>query len=129
MKRIIKIALTSCCAMFFSCCECNPFTTCITYEVDGTASYVSVLYNNDSGDNEYHSSIALPWVKKFSVKYGNDETYGGLSCGDGYPAYISATAYRTFGKVTVRIYVDGKLVREKSNTTTDMTATAFYSVR
>lgn len=72
----------------------------VAYRVTGTASKVSLTYNNAQGGSEQISSAAVPWFKQFSAESG---TF----------LYVSAqNSDESGGTVHVEIIVDGSPVRQ-----------------
>lgn len=73
----------------------------IRYEVTGTSGYVSVTVSNGSGGTEQFNEVTTPWKKTYITKSGH--------------LYVSAQNQRSSGSVVVKIYVDGKVVKESSS--------------
>ncbi|MDR3013461.1 MAG: hypothetical protein LBU70_09695 [Chitinispirillales bacterium] len=125
MKRTVAIALTLLSLIFFSC-DCDGcWGNKIVYLVDGVASNIRVEFHNEYGDLEAFSSIALPWRKEFNVQFRGAEYYGGDYSGY-FPAYISA--HPRYGRVTVSIYVNGKLKATKDSAPPNRIAATRFAV-
>jgi hypothetical protein len=69
----------------------------ITYQVDGSAKFVSLTYNNEEGGTQQRK-VSLPWKESFETKPGSF-------------LYISAQNQNEYGSLTVSIFVDGKPFR------------------
>jgi hypothetical protein len=76
-------------------------TYSVTYKVTGTASRVSLTYENAQGGTE-QTSARIPWDKSFTTGRGNF-------------LYISAQNKGEIGSVTCQIWVDGVKWRESTS--------------
>ncbi|MCL2689100.1 MAG: hypothetical protein FWE57_04550 [Chitinispirillia bacterium] len=100
----------------------------MSYRVSGSSSSsVSVMFNNDFGDERHYYSIDLPWSYTFTIK-DRGEFYFGGDYGDYFPASVSARRSTYTGPLTVTIYVNGKAVASASSTETRPTAEVRYKV-
>jgi len=77
----------------------------VVYEVTGTASSVSITYQNESGGTAQQDSIGLPMTNKA----GQSGMH--FKMDDGAFMYISAQNEGSTGSVTCTIKVDGKTVK------------------
>ncbi|MGA2669451.1 MAG: hypothetical protein ABSF32_11150, partial [Ignavibacteria bacterium] len=71
------------------------------YEVTGTSGLVDITISNESGGTEQFSNVTTPWKKSYYMKSGH--------------VYISAQNQRERGTVNVKVYVDGKVLKESSS--------------
>ncbi len=83
----------------------------VVYEITGTAESVDVTLNSASGGTEQYSNVSVP----HSYRYSNFQ--------DDF-LYISAQNNGDTGTVTVKIYVNGKLVKSASSSGAYVIATA-----
>lgn len=73
----------------------------VTYSVEGSASTVSLTYNNGQGGTEQEKA-AVPWTRNITAKEGDF-------------LYISAQNQDEYGDVIVRITVDGQEVKRSNS--------------
>lgn len=73
----------------------------VTYSVEGTASTVSLTYNNNQGGTE-QETVTVPWTRNITAK-------------DGDFLYISAQNQDESGDVVVRIIVDGQEIKHSNS--------------
>lgn len=86
----------------------------IKYEVTGSAKSVSVTLTNGEGGTEQFNDVSVPWRRTYSLKNGF--------------VYLSAQNQGSAGTVTVKIYVDGKVIKESSSSGEYVIASASDSV-
>lgn len=99
----MKIVLAAVILSIVLACS-NPFDTSIQvrYEVTGSAEYVNVTYQNDSGGISQVTNVPLPWSISFS---GDPEDY----------VYLSAQNQGETGSVTVTIFKDGDVFKRATS--------------
>lgn len=88
----------------------------VRYEVTGTARYVSITLENDSGGTEQLDKTSVPWSR----------TYYGFRRGDF--VYLSAQNQGDSGSVVATIYVNGSQWKQSESTGAYVIATASGSV-
>lgn len=86
----------------------------IKYEITGSARSVSVTLSNGEGGTEQFNDVSVPWKKTYSIKNGF--------------VYLSAQNQGSSGTVTVKIYVDGKVIKESSSSGEYVIASASDSI-
>ena len=104
MNRTLTTALAALILATFACGngDVEPVNHDVIYYVRGTASTVSLTYENESGNTEQKDGVELPWRKMMSVE-------------DGAFLYISAQNEQDSGSVVCEILVDGVKMEEASS--------------
>jgi hypothetical protein len=75
----------------------------VTYYVTGSASSVSVTYQNGTGGTEQRDAVSLPWNATFDMDEGDF-------------VYLAAQNQGDSGTVTCSIRADGQLVKQSTST-------------
>lgn len=83
----------------------------IKYEVTGTASTVSVTYENEDGGTSQYSDRSVPWSHSFTAHPGDF-------------VYISAQNQGDSGSVTTTIYKDSSIWKTSTSSGAYVIATA-----
>jgi len=85
----------------------------VVYEITGTATRVDVMLNDDNGELEDHSNVAVGTKFTFD-KYSNNY------------AFITAKNLGETGSVTVNIYHKGELVKSETREGSHVIASTSY---
>jgi hypothetical protein len=93
----------------------KPTTYTIKYEVTGSATFVSLTYENEDGGTSQIDSASVPWTHTFTAEKGDF-------------VYISAQNNGENGNVTANIYLNGTLVKTSTSSGAYVIATASGSV-
>ncbi|MCL2293569.1 MAG: MmpS family transport accessory protein [Spirochaetes bacterium] len=119
-----KLVIISVFCLFLSSCDflasvfLDSVEKIIGYKVTGTASSVTISYTNSNGNQVTRNNVTLPWETTFPGTIMEHGTFW---------ASISATNEGSIvNNVTVRIYVDGEVLRSNSE---NFTASASVGVR
>jgi len=92
--------------VIFACSLCKDTSKVgkdkeVKYEVSGTSGFVDITVSNGSGGTEQFNKVQTPWSKIYYMKKGH--------------VYVSAQNQRSTGSVVVKIFVDGKLLKESKS--------------
>ena len=87
----------------------------IKYEVTGSASSVSLTFENSDGGTSQLSNISIPWSYSYTASY---DTW----------AYCSAQNQSDNGSVTVKIYIDDVKNKESTSSGANVISTASMSI-
>jgi hypothetical protein len=87
----------------------------IEYQIRGSAEFVSVTLNNESGGTEQFSSVSVPYDYSFNTMKGF--------------LYISAQNKGNRGSVYVAILVDNEVVQSAESSGAYVIATTSYSLK
>ena len=96
---ILMILLT-----IISGCELlqKEFFLDVVYSVTGAAILVDITIENEDGGTSRFSDVTIPWSYEFQASKGD------FVC-------VSAINHRGFGRVTVKIYVNGEVFRSSTS--------------
>lgn len=112
----MKIKLVCVCLLAVLVSGCTDmFKSDVKYSVSGTASSVSLTYENEDGGTSQVSSVPLPWSYSFKAKEGDF-------------LYISAQNNSSSGSVNVKISVNGDTRKSSSSDGAYVIATASDSL-
>jgi hypothetical protein len=117
MKRALLVLLIVGSLAFIACEDWFDVENTYKYEVTGTATSVRVTITDKNGGTAQHT-VDIPWSYSFD-KLENENIF----------LYLSAQNQDNEGTVTVKIYIEDKVIKETTSSGAYCIASANYSYR